>query len=321
MRFYFYFIILLLLIVNSSCRQKLTAKEGEKHLRAFDNELISYTKQLKSSESVAAFEKLFSIQNLPIPFRYHKQVKGEPFPFSKLKGIYRYDSLTNECIKHSDSDSIIIIFPFKSSHDSVAKFSIANYAEEISIWGPMFPTKVDVKLEVAGLTIASIKSDGILKYQVPTKSLTVFRFDRYSFHLDLHSKLSRKKSKMFVKVELKKAEETVLTCNSAMEVSQTNISGAKFNTVNLECYAFPLVIRAKANYGAIAPNTHDFISAFNRNVSIEVETENEAYIGSIRLKEKPNANRLNFVVAYNDGTYTNLEDFLFFARWILNVKC
>lgn len=321
MRFHHYFIILLLLCVHLSCKQKLSAEQGEKHLRAFDNELISFSKQISGSETYKVFEKLFSIQNLPIPLRYHEQEKGTPYPFNELKGIYRYDSLTNKCIKSTASDSIIIYVPLRSSKIPEAKFIVAHYTEEPSIWGIMFPTQIDMKLELDGRAVASIISSGKLKYQVPTASNTTIQFDQFSFNMDLRSKLSRKKSKMFVNAQLNNAQRNLLSCNSEMEVAQTDIAGTLFHNTQLELKVFPLCIYINSQYEAIDPATHNFIASFNKNVNIKIETNEQAQLGKILLKEIPTSNRLNFAVEYSDGTSVLLEDFLFFARWVMHVKC
>ena len=316
-----FFWLLLIVASFTSCKKELTAKDGEKHLRAFDNELITISKQLKNSESVVALEQLFSIKKLPVPFRYRTNSKDTPFPFEKLKGIYQYDSLTNGCYKFATADSIIIIFPFRTLKHSKAKFIIASYVEAVSVWGPMFPTQADIKLEIDKKTVASIKSKGELNYQVPTQSNTTIQFGHYAFRIDLRSKLSRRKSKMFLDLALEKAGKTILNCTSDMKVSQTEFNGTLFDKVNLYCAAFPIIIRAKANYGAIDPASHDFINEFNRQIDISVESEQKASIGRIVLKDRSNTNRLNFAIIYSDGTSAWLDDFLFFMKELMNVKC
>ena len=75
----FIFIGLLLVFLFSSCRNKLSKEQGEKHLKAFDSELITMMKQLSETNAFNAFDFLLSYNNLPLPFKYPQHnSKGIP---------------------------------------------------------------------------------------------------------------------------------------------------------------------------------------------------------------------------------------------------
>ena len=312
-------LVLILIAISFSCKRTLTAEEGEKHLRAFDNEIISVVNHLKNNEAIAVAKKLFSISTLPIPFKYHHQ-PDTPFPFNELKGIYRYDSLQNRCIKMSISDSIIIQFPFKSEHDSIALFIIADYSESLSIWGNMFPVKADIKLEIEGRNAITLKSEGIMKYQVPTQSRSIITIEDYSLILDIHSKLSKRKSRMFVDAELTKSNKTLFSLLANTNVLYSDLNGNLFTNLNAQLSIFPIEADVHANFGAIRADSHQFVHDFNKHISIHVKDEKGRHIGNIVLRDKPYTNRINLAVEYEDKTFTYLEDFLFIARELMNVK-
>jgi hypothetical protein len=177
----------------------LTSAEGEKHLRAFDNEWISFFKQASETNAYLAFNALTSIDNAPLPLRLYPDSTGNKslyFPFDSLTGVYLYDTIANQFVKKNESDSVVLFYPFGEHGSRMAKFIIAEYHEEPSVWGVLLPTKVDIKLEEANKTLLSLRSTTKMQYQVPVHSSTHIEFDRFDGIFELKTKLSRNRSKI-----------------------------------------------------------------------------------------------------------------------------
>ena len=197
---------------------------------------------------------------------------------------------------------------------------IANYKEELSVWGVMFPTIVDMKLEYNNRNLFEVNMRSELAYQIPVKSKIVAKFDRFKLNAHLTTKLTRSTGKINLDIEILKRDEPYLKATSRIKSTITEQQSMVFDEVLLKCNVYPIKFIADVDYGDINTNSHNFVKDFNENSEIQIYSNKNNYLGSIKLKERAGSDRLNFIVEYNDKTFAFLEDFLLSFREIMNKK-
>lgn len=307
----------------SACHKNLSREQSEKHLKAFDSELIMMVKQMSETNAFKALNILLSYDNLPLPFKYPEFTElGDPiaFDFQQNKGIYQLNDTIDEIIRCGESDSIVIIFPVQSEKKIPATFIITDYKEELSVWGMMFPTLANMKLIIEDRTLFEVHLNSEMAYSVPVKSNISASFDLFKLEAHLKTKLSKTKARINVDLEIFKRDEEYLKINSAIKTKITDQNSMLFNKVEIYCEALPIILKADVDYGEINSDSHYFVRDFNENSSIQVLTNKKDYLGEIKLMEKANSDRLNFVVEHNDKTFSYLEDYMLTFKEIMNTK-
>jgi hypothetical protein len=318
-----FFYVMIACFLFSSCRPKLTKEEGEKQLRAFDNEMIVMSKQITESNAYRLLLQLNTIKHLPLPFQFGTAVSGKSYhyDFEASKGLYIYNKNLNEMIKSAPSDSIILIFPFQSEVDSVAKLVVTTYEEEQSVWNIMLPVKLEAKILLANHTVLNIHCRGEIKYGLPVDYKFEMEFSRFQMKTDLTTKLSRKKGRVEIVISILKDNSEIFKCKSNLITRMNEFQQTDYGTIKSKIEVFPLTIDMNINRDKIDAHTTHFIDDFNKNSSIWVYGNNgRTLIGKIKLKDRPNNDKLNPVIIYNDGSFEYLDELLFSVKQILNVK-
>jgi len=280
-------------------------------------------KQASESEAYIAFQSLIATHDAPLPFRLYPDSvhkKSLFYPFHKLKGIYCVDSLTNHCLRIGDSDSVIIEFPVNLKRDRSVRFIIADYKEEKSVWGINMPLSVDIKMEAGKKVLLRVQSSGKMKYQVPVYSHTILKFNDFEGRVELKNKLRKRGSPIRFSMLLLKKGKPVFDGTINVEAMMDQNKQVSFRRFRAEFESFPIKVAVQSDYPSIDPSTQDFFGEFNRHTQTEVFTSKNRSIGKVLLKERAGFNRLNFAVQYHDGSWHYLEDFLFVAEYLLNVK-
>jgi len=308
-----------------SCKQKISKEEGEKQLKAFDNEVILISKNFSKTLAFQALQQLINIEKLPLPFQYKasEAIPGKPydFNFDKLKGVYRYDKLNNEFYKSAAADSIILVYPFYTEKDSVATFILSDYSEELSAWNIFLPTKLNVQIKISDKVIAQITCTGEIKHQIPVDYQIEAKLSNFNIQSKLHTSLTRKRGKINIETTITKDQNQLVTNKLKFETTMNSEKQIVFNAIDSKLNVFPLYFDMHIDRNKIAPKTTHFIDDFNQNSSIMVYgNAGKNIVGQIKLADRPNNDRLNVAVVYNDGTIGYLDDFLFSAKEILNIK-
>ncbi len=306
-----------------SCKKEVTSAEGEKYLRAFDNTWVVLMKQASESDAYRAFQSLISYQDAPLPFRLYPdsaRKKSLYYPFDSLKGIFYVDTLTNQFLKIKESDSVIVVFPVKMGRIRSAKFIISDYREEKSVWGIPMPMSVDIKMETENKVLLRIQTSGKMNYQVPVFSRTTLKFDDFECRVELKNRLSKKGSPIRFSMLLLKKRKAVFDGTIKVEAWMDEDKQVSFREFKAEFESYPIKVAIRSDYTSIDPSTQDFIGEFNRHTQAKVLTSNNRSIGNVLLKERAGYNRLNFAIEYHDGSWYYLEEFLFIAEYLLNVK-
>lgn len=306
-----------------SCRQKVSKEEGEKQFRAFDNELIIMSKQLTETHAYRLLLQLNTIENLPLPFQFRTSFPGKPYRynFEMSKGIYRYNKEKNEMYKSAPSDSIVLFFPYRSEVDSMAKMIITAYADEQTVWDIMLPVKMEAKIFLGEHAVFNLYCQGEIKHELPIDYLIEMEFSRFKIKSTLNTKLSKKKGRVHTNVSILKDKTEVFKFESSVIARINEDQQFDFGLLKLKAEVFPIVAGFHINRDKIDKYSTHFINDFNENSSIWIYgNRNRTIIGKVELKDRPNNDRLNPAIIYNDGSIEYLDDFLFSIAQILNVK-
>lgn len=292
-------------------------------MKAFDSEMITLTKHIAGTHGFKALEQLVEIKNKPIPYQLTNQLDSSndsAFDFSKKKGIYYYDESKNEMIWQHHADSIVLVYPYQSGSDSVAKFVIAHYAEAISAWGVMVPVSVDLFLEAGGRKLVTFKSEGRLEHQVPVEYHTAVKFEGFSFIFNMKTRLSKKKSRIVANLNVHKGTKPLMSIQSKLMVSITDQQQLLFDKIEFTGEVFPVKVEGTVNYGKISPATTFFADDFNKHADIKVFSGQKKTLGQIELRERKMNDRLGFVLVYTDQSTAFLDEMLLSFREIMNTK-
>ena len=323
---YIFFILLLIttFYFTIGCSEKMNAKNAEKQLKAFDSELILLAKQFARSTAYQAMQQLYSYKNLPVPYRFNANNGAQSihtFDFEKQKGIYKLDTSTNEFNRYRASDSIVIIFPFKSSHDSLARFVISQYSESLSAWETMMPTYANISLEIKGKKEIQLLINGKMEHHVPVDYLASVQFEKIKADLSIRTKPGKHKSRMQTDLTVFSNNKQKASIKTSSLIKVLSNGTMLFDKVKFETTIFPLHISGFVNYGAIKHEKNSFVTEFNSNSKISIhETQQNKKVGSVILSERPMHDKINIAVVYNDGSTIFLEDLLLSIREIMNIK-
>jgi hypothetical protein len=314
-----------ILFLTAACKQKLTKDEAEKQLRAFDNEVIVTARNISETTAYSAFKKMATLNNPPLPFQYRSSnaTPDKPcqFNFDDLKGVYTYDGKNNLTVKKDGSNSIVIQFPFASNNDSTAKFILTDYTEQLSAWNIYLPTRLKAQLQIGNETVATFTVEGKIEHEIPVKYEATATFSGYHIKSGLQTKLSRKKAKVSILSTISRNEKQLLLNELHIETTMNQQKQVVFNTIESALFVFPIKVKLHIDRDKMPTNTHQFISDFNKNSSISIfANQGKSKLGMAKLMDRPNNNRLNIAIVYNDGTTAYLDDFLLTVQKILNIK-
>ena len=313
-------ILLVILLLISSCQRRMDKQSAQKHLKAFDSELIQLTRNISRTTGYHALEALVKIGNLPLPLGYSGDDNPLAYNLEENKGVYAVNQF-HKLEKVQNSDSLIIIYPFISEKDSVAKLVMSQYNEEMTILGVMFPTEAKISIEIAGSSMLHISSHGEIAHGVPVKSNTEFRFGNYVMNANLITKLTRKKGKVDFSLNISKLDKDIFTAKAKFNAYMGENTSLSVSELKCSGQVFPVSFKVASNYGDIAKNSTDFVHDFNQCTKINLwNYQGTQKIGGVQLGRREKSDRLNFMVIYNDGSSEFLSDYLFSLETLLNVK-
>jgi len=320
----FLFLIQAAIFLLSSCKQPLPKEEAEKHLRAFDNELISLMNSFQRTRSFSILQEILAVENVPVPFFAHKtEIPGgiKKFDFNLFKGIYDFDSITGLFDHNSGSDSIIINYSGKAGSGQQIRFIITDYNEEPSSSSLMFPVLIRAYMYAGNREVASITHFARVEHQFPVEVQTRIVFENYYLELDLTSRLRRKHANATLEIKAGRDTEELFKFNVWSKLSFNEQGSIFLRSFQSKISAFPVFIHARVNNDAINSDAIDFIDEFNRHSQIEVlKLSDKRKLGNIMLKAKDSSDKLDYAFYYEDGSFIFLEDLLLTVEKILNIK-
>ncbi len=317
-------IVIFSLFVFGACKQQMEKDEAESHLRAFDHEIVRMTSDIMQTSSYATLEYLSEIPNAPIPYMFGGEGTEEGFSsycFENAKGIYSIDTINNIFLKTGASDSVIINFHHPELNNAKAKFILAKFKEEPSNSAFLFPTEIDMVMDVANKTVMSITHKATIEYGIPTELDFNGLFDNYNIMSTINTRLRRNSGRLQFQTRVLRSGEEIFDWKLLARLGFEEGVTYRLNRVKSEVGMFPVHLRVLVNNNKIPLKTNDYVTAFNENSTITIRsTTKNQIVGQVELRTRENSDKLDYIVRFKDDSYLFIEDLLISARNILNIK-
>lgn len=315
------FAVLLLLF---SCKPQLDKEEAERHLRAFDNELINLFRSISQTRSYIVLHEMRSKAGLPLPGLIQERgTPVEPFPFSFAahKGVYRYDSLSGGFMRTQAADSIIICYTTKGEVNQEVKLIISSYREETGSSNLLLPVEVRASMYINDRLSLEILHDAKLEQGFPVEGHTSIKLENYSLEASLGTKLRRNYANAHIEIHAWRGSKKALSWHTRSKIGINPPGAIYLKKSKIDFELFPVRIRAKVNHEAVKPETHDFIEAYNKHSRITMfRTRDGRKLGDIHLKAHKSSDKLDYAIYFKDGSFMYVEDLLMSLNDILNLK-
>ncbi|MBE0663691.1 MAG: hypothetical protein IH597_14645 [Bacteroidales bacterium] len=326
----FLLLIAAILVLLNSCRQPLSKDEAETHLRAFDNEIITLSKGLEHSRTFTILKEILAVENVPVPFYAHKSTLQastssatgiQRFDFDQHKGQYVLDTITKLFIRSGTSDSIIIHYDWKVDKIMPVRLIITNYTEEASSSSLMFPTSFAAAMYVGEFLAVSIEHEARLEHQLPVEAHLRLKLENYLLLMDMNTRLRKDHGKLKMAVKVSKDSKELASWKVKSNINMTEQGTFFFRSINSQFAMFPVQIDADIDNDAIDGNTVDYIGEFNKHSRMVASRIRDGRkLGEIKLRTREASDKLDYVFYYSDGSYMYIEDLLFSAKHLLNIK-
>ena len=316
--------LIVLLFLNFGCKETLPKKEAEKQMKAFDNELIVIYDQLSKSEGYHILNYLLTINDLPIPLLNLVQSNSSGasvYQFEAHTGVYRVDTTTNSASWSTPSDSIIVVFPYRSKNDSVAYMELTGYTEALTRWGSVMPTSLLLKIKASDIVLFQIRLKGEVKHDIPTKMNLELSMDNYRLEANLRSLLNKRKARFYINLTVETLEKKIITFAAYMLHDVTNPDQSVLEKTKIHWKTFPVDIELKMDNKSFDPSTHNFIQEFNEHTTIQINSQlNGASLGEVKLENRNGMGKLNYSISFEDGTSVFFDDLLLAYKYLMNAR-
>ena len=308
----------------SSCKQPLPKEDAEKHLRAFDNELISLMNSFQRTRSFVALQEISSMDGVPLPFFAHKSaIPGgiRLFNFEQHKGVYNFDSISRQFYLSNPSDSIIIHYHASHNLKAPIRLIVSRYSEEATSSSMMFPTCLNACMYIGDKRTIDFSLNAKLEQQLPVEADLHIEIENYKVALDLSSRLRRAYANTKLECKINRDQDEIFHSSIKSKVGVTEEGGFFIRSLDVQIEAFPVYVKADVDNDAINSNAIDFIEEFNRHSTIEVfRSRDRRKLGDILLKTRELSDKLDYALVYEDDSSVFLEDLLLTVDNFLNIK-
>lgn len=312
------------LLMLFSCKPQLDKEEAERHLRAFDNELISLIRSLQQTPSVGVLREMFQKEGLPFPgLSRQSGTAAEPTPFSfeAHKGIYTLDSLSDTFIRKKAADAVIMLYTKTAELNQEVSLIISRYREETGNSNLLLPVELEVSMYINDRLSLRIVHDAKLEQGFPVEGRTTVKLDNYRLEATLGTQLRRRHANAHIEINAWRGVKKALSWHTRSKVGINPPGALYLKKSKIDFEMFPVQIRAKVNHEAVKPETHDFIEAYNKNSRIAVfRTRDGRKLGDIHLKAHESSDKLDYAFYFGDGSFVYVEELLLSANEILNLK-
>ncbi|NOU45707.1 MAG: hypothetical protein HOO86_01450 [Bacteroidales bacterium] len=317
-------VIILLAMSLISCSKSLSREEGQKYLRAFDNEFIQLATRINKTDAAGSMEALSVLPDVPLPFL----IKNErditsglgAYNFEKAKGKYLFSKGKTILDKEGESDSVCVTFPFKSKNDSLAQFILKQYSESPTSLQMMFPEVIEASIVAKNKVLANISYRAILKHDLPADAEMDILFSDFQINISLETSFQKSHGTITVKLKVMEDNKPMLTGTVVTEVKVTSDKTLVYNDKTMEFEIFPVKIYFQSEQDFTNSKADHFIENFNEKSVFTIYTHSGDKIGDVFLARIDGRDRLNMHIRYSDGYVENLEDLLLSIRKILNFK-
>ncbi len=319
-----YLLLITILFMLSACKPQLDKEEAERHLRAFDNELINLVQSIRKTPAIRVLNEMMAIEGLPLPGIIQQRgtpVEPMPFSFEAHKGIYNYDSLSGSFIRTQAADSIIIRYNKNDEANQKVLLIISRFREETGTSNLLIPVELHASMYINDRLSLKLVHDAQLEQGIPVEGHTSITVDRYTLEATLSTKLRRSYANAHIEIHAWRGSKKALTWHTRSKVGINPPGALYLKKTKIDFELFPLQIRAKVKHEAVKPDTRDFIEAYNKHSRIELfRTRDGRKLGDIRLQAHESSDKLDYAFYYKDGSFIYVEDLLLSANEILNLK-
>lgn len=320
----FLLLIAQVLVFLNACHKPLSKDEAETHLRAFDNEIITLSKGLERSRTFTILKEILAVENIPVPFYAHKSISPggiQRFDFNEHKGVYTFDTISMLFIRTGTSDSIIIHYGWKEDKLLPVSLIITKYTEEAGSSNLMFPTSFTAAMYVGEFLAVSIAHEARLEHQLPVETKLKLKLENYMLLMDMNTKPRKDHGKLKMAVKIFKDSKELLNWKVNSKISMTGEGTFFFRSINSQFAMFPVCIDAHVDNDAIDVNTFDYIGEFNKHSRIVASRMRDGkMLGKIKLRTREASDKLDYAFYFSDGSFLYIEDLLFSAKHLLNIK-
>lgn len=319
-----FFLIQAAIFLLTACKQPLPKEDAEKHLRAFDNELISLMNSFQRTRSFVALQEVSSMDGVPLPFFAHQSVSPgsvSKFNFEQHKGIYNFDSINRQFYLSNPSDSIIIHYHASHNLKAPIRLIVSRYSEEATSSSMMFPTFLNACMYIGDKRTIDFSLNAKLEQQLPVEANLHIEIENYKVALDLSSRLRRAYTNAKLECKINRDQDELFHTTIKSKVGLTEEGGFLIQSLDVQMSVFPLYIKAVVDNDAINSNAIDFTDEFNRHSNIEVfRSRDRRKLGNIILKTRETSDKLDYALVYEDNDFVFLEDLLLTVDKFLNIK-
>jgi hypothetical protein len=317
-------VFILLAISLIACSKSLSREEGQKYLRAFDNEFIQLATRINKTDAAGSMQTLSVLPDVPLPFLLKNErdiTSGlEVYNFEKAKGKYLFLKEKTMLDKVGESDSVCVAFPYKSKNDSLAQFILKQYTESPTSLQMMFPEVIEASIVAKNKVLADISYRAILKHDLPADAEMDISFSNFQINISLETSFQKSHGTITVKIKVVEDNKPMLTGNIVTEVKVTPDKTLVYNDKSMEFEIFPVKICFQSDQDFTNSKADHFIENFNEKSVFTIYTHSGDKIGDLFLARIKGRDRLNLQIRYSDGYVENLEDILLSVRKILNFK-
>jgi hypothetical protein len=319
-----FILIQLLVLFSGACKQPLPKDEAEKHLRAFDNELISFMNGLQGTRSFLILEEIFAVKDLPLPFFAHHSLnpgKIQKFDFETHKGVYEFDSIGNTFKLSGNSDSIVILYRQSKTIAQPVKLIMTDYNEEASSSSLMFPTSINASLYIGDKRTVHISHIARVEHQLPLEGKFEIVFENFYLHADLSSRLRKDFANLTFNFTANRDTEQKIHWLLKSKVGMADDGVFLIRSLSSHISVFPLFVEIDVDNDAISSDAVDLMNEYNQHSNIEVfRLKDLRKVGRVELKTREASDKLNYALYYEDGSFVFIEDILLTFKQILNIK-
>ncbi len=316
---------IMLVLAPTACVRKAEKEEARKYLKAFDGELSLHGQNMMDLPGFKALASFYALADAPLPFKtsnitYEKEsLMG--YSLAKAAGSFWFDADSMRWQQWEQAaDSIPLRLMMKNKQGDIVAFRLREYEEATTALQMVFPTRYKASILKNGFEIAKISYVGSVEQGVPKSAVLNIYMADYQCNINLStSRKSKTSADVRLDFMVKREEIPVLQARIKTKALFTQAGSLEYQNLQSAFKVFPLEVQIKSKNQNF-PEGERFIEAWNRSSLVRVFSNEGVLLGTISLARRPDQNRLQLLMDYNDGSHDDLETMLLLVKQILNFK-
>ena len=170
----------------------------------------------------------------------------------------------------------------------MARFVIAEYSEDITLFQMMYPLKMEIYLLIGKRVLMSVHHAGSINHGVPVTGELKIDLPRYSVQAKLKTNLHRDYGMLKIDMGVSTDEKKQIQCIIRSKITIGEDNSLVYNTLDVDFEMFPVRVKVSVDQESMDRYTKRWMDDFNRNSSITVfDMDRNGFIGNIRLMAHP----------------------------------